>query len=200
MGIDEPDMIRLSSLEFIDKLNGEYKTELRREYNRVVFSKDPQKYKRMGLNEYLERDIECKEEIVIPLMDKDVLMKLASQADVSIKIDRFNKDPNVMILLANGTRTGIKSLKSKFGTIHNRLPSEMQISGDVSLIDVPVGMEDAVIGRNGVNIYKIQKRFGVTIRTMDRDVSKVLVISGSKEKTQDACKYILDIVYKDKVI
>ena len=67
----------------------------------------------------------------------------------------------------------------------------MQTGEVVNLLDIPSNMIDAVIGKNGVNIYKILKNFGITVRIMDKDLdrTKVLVIS-----VQSACNYILDII------
>ena len=85
----EPEPIKLSSIEFIIKLRDEYKREIRREYNKLLFNKVSSRYKRMGLNEYLEKDIECKEEIVVPIMDREGLLSLAFGSDVSRKMHRL---------------------------------------------------------------------------------------------------------------
>lgn len=196
--ISEPDPIEMSSSEFIGRLRNEYRKEIRREYNRLLFNMDPEKYREMGLNEYLERDTECLEEIVIPAMSREGLLSLAAGTRVEVRIDRHNRDPNIVIMLVSGTRTSIDVFKSKLENIHNKLPGEMQLCGVVRLLDIPRDTEETVVGRNGINIYRIQRRFGVTIRAVDTrtDGPKTLAVSGDGQKVGDACNHILDMVYR----
>lgn len=198
MGVEEPAPVKMTSLEFLERLAGDFGREAARQHSRTAFLRDPEKYRRMGLNEFLEKDVQCREEIVLPAMGRDELLGNASRHDVSVRIDRLNKDPGILVILASGTRTGIASFKQRLEEIHSRLPSEMEVSGTVRMLDVPPSMQEAVIGRNGVNIYRIQRRFGVVIRALDRpDGARLLVVSGAGEKVQNACSSILDTMYGD---
>ncbi|AFM98065.1 hypothetical protein EHEL_040120 [Encephalitozoon hellem ATCC 50504] len=197
--IPEPEDIALTSSEFLERLRGEYKREVRREHNKVVFYKEPQKYRKMGLNEYLEKDKESQEEMVIPRMNEGELEMLAREANVSISMDKFNRDPGIMILLVRGTTTGIESFREKMEYIHNKLSGSIQTDKEVKVLDVPPEAEDLVIGRNGTNIYRLQKDFKIIIRVIDgsRGGSKALAISGGdKDQVQKACSHITDIIYR----
>ncbi|CAD25207.1 hypothetical protein [Encephalitozoon cuniculi GB-M1] len=197
--IPEPDDIRLTSREFLNELRGEYKKEIVREHNRIVFSRDPLKYRKMGLNEYLEKDVESQEEIVVPKTDRGKLANLAQEANVSIKIDGLNRDPNIMILLVRGTLTAMRSFREKMEHMHNKLPEGIHVDGEVKVLDIPSGTEDVVIGRNGTNIYRLQRDFKVIARVTDNGRgSKSLVISGDdRDRVQEACNHVIDMIYKD---
>ncbi|AFN82785.1 hypothetical protein EROM_040150 [Encephalitozoon romaleae SJ-2008] len=198
--IPEPKDIALTSNEFLEYLKGKYKKEVRREHNKIIFAREPLKYRKMGLNEYLEKDRESQEEIVIPKMNMSELMILGQEANVSISIDKFNKDPEIMVLLVRGTITGIESFREKMEYIHNKLPGNIQTDGEVKVLDIPPESEDIVIGKNGVNIYKLQKDFKIIIRVIDGNRSgiKALVISGDdKSQVQEACNHVINLIYRN---
>ncbi|ADM11305.1 uncharacterized protein Eint_040130 [Encephalitozoon intestinalis ATCC 50506] len=198
--IPEPENISLTSREFLDELRGRYKKEVAREHNRTIFGENPQKYRKMGLNEYLEKDNETQEEIVIPKMNGNELASLAQEANVSIKVDKLNRDPGIIVLLVEGTLTAIKSFKIRMEQIHNKLPGDIYVDGEAKVLDIPSGREDLVIGKNGVNVYKLQKDFKVIARVIDGANSglKALLISGNdKDRVQEACNYVIDLIYRD---
>ncbi|KAL7347799.1 KH domain-containing protein [Encephalitozoon intestinalis] len=198
--IPEPENISLTSREFLDELRGRYKKEVAREHNRTIFGENPQKYRKMGLNEYLEKDNETQEEIVIPKMNGNELASLAQEANVSIKVDKLNRDPGIIVLLVEGTLTAIKSFKIRMEQIHNKLPGDIYVDGEAKVLDIPSGREDLVIGKNGVNVYKLQKDFKVIARVIDGVNSglKALLISGNdKDRVQEACNYVIDLIYRD---
>lgn len=198
--ISEPEDVVLTSNEFLEELKGKYKKEVRREHNKIIFAREPLKYRKMGLNEYLEKDRESQEEMVIPKMNVRELMMLGQEANVSISIDKFNKDPGIMVLLVRGTITGIESFREKMEYAHNKLPGNIQADGEVKVLDIPPESEDLVIGRNGMNIYKLQKDFKIIIRVIDgnRNGLKALVISGDdKDQVQEACNHVMSLIYRD---
>ncbi|KAM0671921.1 hypothetical protein OCOL_000976 [Ordospora colligata] len=197
--IPEPEDICLTSTEFLEVLGSKYKAEIQREYNLVQFSNNPSKYERQGLNAYLEPDTVTQEEIVIPSMHREELERMACESRISVGIDKLNKDPGIMIILVKGTQTAIASFKRLLGSIHNHLPNEIKDTDTFKLIDIPYIMEDSIIGKNGTNIYKIQRDFNVALRIISGEPSyKTLLVSGENiANVQDACKCIMDILYKN---
>ncbi|KAH9411677.1 hypothetical protein HK407_04g07860 [Ordospora pajunii] len=197
--IPEPEDMHLVSAEFLQMLGSKYKTEIQREYNLVQFSRNPSKYERLGLNAYLEPDTVSQEEIVIPSMHREELERMACESRISVGIDRHNKDPGIMIILVKGTQTAIASFKRLLGNIHNHLPNEIKDTDTFKLIDIPCAMEDSVIGKNGCNIYRIQRDFNVALRiTGSEPTRKILLVSGENSASvQGACKCIMDILYKN---
>lgn len=196
----EPEDTRLTSGEFVARLRSECRKEIWREHSRLVFGRDPARYRRMGLNEYMEKDAESAEEIVAPAMDRGEVAALAREAGVSARVDGVNKDPGIVILLVKGTRTAVRSFREALEHIHNRLPGGIQVEGEVRVLDIPAGMDDVAVGRNGTNIYKLQRDFKVIVRVIDGDGSrpKALVVSGDDaDRVHEACKHVIGMVHRD---
>jgi hypothetical protein len=191
--IKEPEPITLTAEEFIERLRTEWCMDIRRAYNKILFERNPEKYRRMGLNEHLEREDVVSEKLVLPLCSIRRLQDMAYDSNVSIEVLAID-EPEIIMLLARGTPTNMECFKRAL--LEMSIPDEAKASGAIKFLDLPQNAEESIIGKNGVNVYKIQDEYGVTARIINSS-GKVLAISGEPARVDSACEHVLSLMYKN---
>jgi hypothetical protein len=196
--VKEPEPVALTSEEFIEKLHTEYSRDIKRLYNKTIFERDPEKYRRQGLNEYLEREEAVAERMVLPPCSERRLHDMARDSNVSIELLESG-EPEITMVLARGTPASMRYFKRALMDVFIDLPEEMRTSGAFKLLDIPQRLEEKIIGKSGVNVYRIQDEYGVTVRVicLASRSCRALAISGEAAKVDEACAHVLGIICRN---
>lgn len=198
--VELPEDIILTSEELINKLKEDLKNEIRREYNAKIYEKNPLKYKKMGLNKYFEKEMEICKKFVIPANFNIALRNLSKNHNINIREYNNYRDTGIIVFDASGTFSNMeffeKSLESK---CNNFSPEQNENNVKTKFVDVPNILEEVIIGKHGLNLYKIESNMNVKIRLFNDNNTfklKTLSISGEQENVEKACIYISEIIYK----
>ncbi|KAG0437222.1 hypothetical protein DMUE_3811 [Dictyocoela muelleri] len=184
MNIDPPENVKLTPKEFLKNLKTSFKSEIEKQLKNDQYKKDPIKYKRLGLNEFLEKSELVTYHIFIPKEQTIKVIKiqnfLENEYKCQIRIDIF--DLNVSILIIKGTKENICDLIEKLREIVEDLPDDLKNKGPIMYLSIPLNRLKSVIGVNGQTIEAIRKISNANIKFLEKDKEQVVAIIGDNHQ------------------
>ncbi|KAF7684807.1 RNA-binding protein rnc1 [Astathelohania contejeani] len=195
--------IQLTESELLNNLKNSYIKSIIREGNKKKFNENPEKYKRMGLNEYLEDDEKIIHNIIISKdkiikLNRNFILKVKDETYTHISMDTEYKDRDTVMIRIEGTHYNVNRAIGCLQEEVENLPKGMCAQGPVSFVVVPKSRMSKIIGINGFNLANIQEKTGTKIAILPEETDKTnerkLAIHGTEEQIKKA----KDLLYKSQ--